>query len=196
MRDLISPQLCHWKSLCPALPEHTVLTNLPATPPSDPWCQGKEELLAGQTFIYLFTSISLLPSINPLVELSQKLLPKTNSCLWEFWHLSFPSQCCPKILGATCNLFQDNSRKGKSLTFTLFIPIFNSLALQTFHVVSDQRLTQAEGKQNHPESSSLHCNSLWRNSGFVLPGSHLKIPNFKRKLIEGAGQEKEQPRKL
>lgn len=65
--------------------------------------------------------------------MSQQQLPSRSSCLWEFLHLSFTSQCCPKILGTTIqarNLFQDNSTKGKSLTFTLFIPVFNSLALQ------------------------------------------------------------------
>lgn len=65
--------------------------------------------------------------------MSQQQLPSRSSRLWEFLHLSFTSQCCPKILGTTIqarNLFQDNSTKGKSLTFTLFIPVFNSLALQ------------------------------------------------------------------
>lgn len=107
----------------------------------------------------------------------------------KYWEQLFKHVICSKVTLQKVKVWPSHC------LFLSLIPLLFKTH-KTFQAASDQRLTQAGGKQYHPGSSSLECNILWRYSGILLPGSHPKIPNLKRKLIQGAGQEKEKPVKF
>lgn len=107
------------------------------------------------------------------------------SAAQKYWEQLFKRVICSKVTLQKVKVWPSYH------SFLSLIPLLLKTH-RTFHSSSDQRLLQAEGKQNYPGSSSLQ----WRNLGLLLPGSQLKIPNFRRKLMEGAGLEKEKPIKL
>lgn len=155
-----------------------------------------KDLLAGQTFIYRFTSIFFLTGINPLAQLSQQQLPNRSPHLWESWHLSFTSQCCPKILGTTiaaCNLFQGNSTEGKSLTFTLLIPC-SSKPTKPFTLL--QSRGSSRQRENKTSLEALPCNAASSEGiqGFFCQDPIWRFQTLKGNSLKGLGRRrKSQP---
>lgn len=143
----------HPKSVCPSLehccPSWAQFAHKPACNATFWSLMPRKTGFADRTDIHLpFHFGFLTPKYHPPVQLSLQQLPNRSSRLWEFLHLSFTSQCGPKILGTTIRawtLFQDNCTRGKSLTFTLFIPIFNFLA-----VWNPQNLSHCFRPKAHP----------------------------------------------